>query len=430
MNFHLKTYPDALRQLFGASTPEETNEIFTEALKIVQKTFALSGYRKGNVPLEIIEKSNPPELMHTISEVFLQKGMKHIESEKIKLYGKPKFHPLSGLSKNKEFIFSLVYEVYPYVEKAPDISKESFSYEECEIDQAFLEYTLCRQIGLFEETSGEIKEGDLVKVKVLNPEYKEDKHEASFEADKLNILIGKKTGLSLDINFDDLSGYIAEFLGKIKAPLKVEISEILRPKAWSKVTEEEITEKTAFKSKKEYAEAMQKQMEHVAGQYNETQKAESLTRILSSQIKAEIPKSLWLHNLRDLSLKIAEQKVIQSEIAIADIHAHKDIISKFTSLPTDSAEGVAFVIWLDEIAEKENIPVQDHEFDAYCLHQAQHHRISIEEFKKNLRPEDKMSIKLELRREKAVSNLIEKAKFTVSSKISLSEVLKRKHHHS
>lgn len=427
MIFHLKSYPDALRQLFVSISPDETNKAFEQALLSIQKNFSLSGYRKGKVPLELIAQSNPPELSNLITNILTEQALTESKANEQGLYGQARFNAMSGLSRDKEFLFSLVFEIYPTLTKEPNFAKEEFSYEACEIDQAFMEETMARQIGLFDTTTGIIKSGDLVKVAILNEDYSGEKKEANFDTDKLALFIGKKTDEQLEIEFDDLTGYLPEFLGKTTSPLKVKIIEISRPKIWSKVSEADITERTPFKTKAEYLTATQEQFDSVAAQYNKSQKAQAITKTLESKIQIEMPKSLWLNNLRDLSVKIAEKEVIQAEIALKDLPKNEEIQKKFSSLPVDSVEGLAFVIWLDKFSQQEKLTLNSQELEVIYHRHAQHQRMNVADFKKRLSYDDKEHIYAEAIREQAMTLLIDRATFTITSTIPLSEVLKKNH---
>lgn len=424
MTFHLKTYPDSLRQLFVACTTEETNAAFDKALLQLQKSFSLAGYRKGKVPIEMIMHSNPPELMNLVSDILMRDSLTYIEEQKTPLYGQPRFNPMSGLSHNKEFLFSLVYEIYPSIIETPDFSKETFNYDACEMDSDFVEETMCRQIQLLETQTGTIKEFDLVKVEILNEDYIGTKPEASFDTTKLELLIGKKTGETTSIYFDDLSGYLPEFIGKVSNPLQVKIAEISRAKDWKKVTDQEIEEKTPFKTKEEYYEQSKIQFENLIIQFNNTKKAEVLAETIGAQLKAEIPKSLWLNNLRDLTTRIAEKEVIREDMALSDLTTNKEVLSKFAKIPLESIEGLAFIIWLEEIAKKDNITVEDQELEFHYYRYAQSKRLPMNDYKKHISKEEMISIKSDAIREKAITTLISTLSFKVSSKVPLSEALK------
>ncbi|MGL4394046.1 MAG: trigger factor [Brevinema sp.] len=424
MTFHLKSYPDGLRQLFVSVNAEETNKVFDQAVIQLQRNFAMPGYRKGKVPADIIVKTNPPELMTAVSDIFMNKGLDYLYEQKTSFYGKPRFNPMGGLSRNKDFAFSLVYEIYPVVTKKPNLSTE-IEFKSCELDTAFLEDTLSRQISLVETVSDKIKDTDLVQVSVLNEDYSGTQKEAAFDASKLEAIVGKKTGDVVEISFDDLSGYLPEFLGKVSSPVKVEIKEISRPKAWSKVTEEEVSERTPFKTKEEYYNTTKTQLEELATSYNNSQKATAATNVLGSQIEVEIPKSLWMNNLRDLSMKTAEQEIIRDDVALNSLKDRSDLLEKFKNMPLEAQYGVALVIWLDEFAQEEKIILDDQEFEYALYRYAQQQRMSIDQFKKQIGTQDKEAIKSEILREKAMLALLSKLSFKSTSSISIAEVLKK-----
>lgn len=424
MTFHLKTYPDALRQLFVSCSVEETNAAFDQALTLLQKTFSLAGYRKGKVPLDIISKTNPPELMKTVSDILTQKAFQYIEDQKTSLYGQPRFQPIAGLSRDKEFLFSLVYEVYPTLTNNVSVDSLKLSYEACEADKEFIEATMCRQINLLDSTSGTVKEYDLVKVEVLNKDYKGDKPEASFDTSRLELLIGKKTDETFKISFDELSGYLPEFVGKVSDPLEVKIVDILRAKSWDKVTDKEIEEATPFKTKEEYVTQSQVQFNGIVDQYNNSKKAEALAEHVGSQLEVELPKSLWLNNLRDLVVKTAEKEILKEEMSLAQLSSNKEVSEKFSKLPVDAVEGLAFILWLEKTSVDLKITLEDQELEYYYYRYAQSNNIPMNDFKKHISAEEKASIRSEAIREKTMGQLLEKLEFTVSKTIPLSVAIK------
>lgn len=425
MTFYLKSYPDALHQLFVSATAEDTNNAFTKAIEKIQKNFQLPGYRKGKVPAEIIIKHNPPELLSLVSEAFTENATEYLQKNGTRIYGRPRFTPLSGLDRDKEFIFSLVYETYPHISSYPDIDNEIFEYEECTVSKEFIEKTICKQAGLIQKTTGVILEDDLITVEIKNPEYTGDKKTAVFDVQKLSILAGHKTGDNIEIPFDQLSGYLPEFLGKLNDPLKADLKEISRVKEWDQVTDTEIGEKSPFKTKNEYFNAAKEQLENIAEQYNNTQKAESLSKKISEKVIINLPKSLWLSNLKELTIKLAEQEVIRKDIPLNSIQQDKEIQQKFQNLPIQAEQGLAFIFWLDEMIIKEKISLNDEELNYYFYRHAQNQNLSVEEFKKKLYSEDKKSIESEALREKTISYLLKKLKFQKSSSIELSEIWKK-----
>ncbi|MGL5721984.1 MAG: trigger factor family protein, partial [Brevinema sp.] len=131
MTSHLKTYPDALRQLFVRASVEEVNAIFHRAAEEIQKNYQMPGFRKGKVPIDMIEKQNLPELSQIAERIFTNDALSSIEDKGISLFGSPRFNPMSGLSRDREFTFAIVFEEAPSLKEAPDFSKTTFEYEEC-----------------------------------------------------------------------------------------------------------------------------------------------------------------------------------------------------------------------------------------------------------------------------------------------------------
>lgn len=426
MTTHLKSYPDGLCQLFVRAEISDVNAVFRRAATEMQKNYQMQGFRKGKVPVEIIEKQNPPELLSLTEHLFTSDAVSEIKSQGITLFGKPRFNPLSGLSRDKEFTFALVFEEYPAIKNPPDFSKTTFEYEECILDDKFIAEISCKQTGLMESVSSAAQDGDMVQVDVLNKDYTGTKPSASFDAAKMNLLVGKKIGDKISITFDDLGGYLPEFLGKVSNPLEVEIKEISRPKAWDKVTDEEISEKSPFKTKDACFTATKTQLENMVDQINSNHKTDALTKTIGKKLDISIPKSLWLNNLRDLTVKTAENDVIRAEISLDDLHTKKEIMTKFSHLPLEAKEGIAFVFWADYISKEENITIEGTELDYYIYRYAQQEKMSMADFQKRLRTEDRQNIEIEALREKTITHLLKTYTFKASSTVPFSEIWKKR----
>ncbi|MGL5254487.1 MAG: trigger factor [Brevinema sp.] len=425
MTSHLKTYPDALRQLFVRASVDEVNAVFHRAAEEIQKNYQMPGFRKGKVPIDMIEKQNLPELSQIAERIFTNDAMKVIEEKGIKLFGTPRFNPMSGLSRDREFTFAIVFEEAPTLKNAPDFSKTTFNYEECVLEDSFVQTIACKQAGLIETVSSSVEDGDIVQITILNKDYTGEKPEAAFDSSKLSQLIGKKAGDKVSLEFDDLGGYLPEFLGRATSPLQIEIKEVSRAKKWDKISDSDIEGKTPFKTKEEYFNATKSQLENMADQINNSRKTDALAKEIGSKVSLEVPKGLWLNNLRDLAVKTAENDIIRAEVNLSDLDQNKDVISKFSNLPIESRNGIAFVFWLDDVAQQENISLEGPELDYYLYRYAQQENMSMADFQKRLSAQDKHSIQLEAIREKAVAHVIKKFTFKATSTVSFAEVWKK-----
>lgn len=426
MTTHLKPYPDGLRQLFARASAEEVNTVFRSAAAEIQKNIQMPGFRKGKVPIEMIERQNSPELLAKAENLITAQALETIQSQGIVMFGNPRFNPMSGLSRDSEFTFALVFEEYPKITKVLDFSKTVFEFEECIIDDAFVSEMACKQAGLMDTAGGAAKDGDIVHVRILNKDYSGPKPEAAFDAAKLALLIGKKAGDKFTLSLNDLGGYLPEFLGRVSDPLEFEVNEVSRPKDWGKVKDEDISGKTPFKTKAEYLNATKLQIENMADQVNNSRKTEALTKAVGEKIAIEIPKSLWLNNVRDLALKMAENDVVRADVSLDALEKSKELSAKFSRLPLDAKEGIAFVFWLDEIAEKQKITIEGPELDYYLYRYAQQENMSMADFQKRLNTQDKQTIEREAVREKVITYLLQTYTFKASKTVPFAEVWKRR----
>ncbi|MBQ5945783.1 trigger factor family protein [bacterium] len=124
-------------------TPEDQSKVKQHVLLTFQKDMEKPGYRKGHVPLDIVEKNVDPQYFEmAVTEHIINHALQHIlaENSDIKFIGEP--YGYNQNKKDDETIVTIFLDVYPEVEiKKDDWKKEaikpiSTKVEEKEIDEA------------------------------------------------------------------------------------------------------------------------------------------------------------------------------------------------------------------------------------------------------------------------------------------------------
>ncbi|ALD15401.1 trigger factor [Buchnera aphidicola (Aphis glycines)] len=92
------------------------NAVFQEFYKINQNT-KLNGFRKGKVPIKIIEQKYGNSVYYDVFNKLMQKFFfEFLNKEKINIIGYPKYYIGQKKDKDTNFNYSVTYEVYPAVE--------------------------------------------------------------------------------------------------------------------------------------------------------------------------------------------------------------------------------------------------------------------------------------------------------------------------
>ncbi len=196
-NYEVKVVVDAKSQ-------EEMKE---GALKLAQKDFEFAGFRKGHVPLNIVEKNIKPEyLQMAMYEEAINKTLQKIvkENEKIQFIGQP--YDLQDKKEEKEWTITFKLDVYPEVEvkdkKWASIKMDTIDTAPTAEEKENALNNLRRQYADYQDTDT-IGEDTVAKLKF------EVKDKDGKELDKGSAFIGKE-------EFEEFELVKKEFIGQKK----------------------------------------------------------------------------------------------------------------------------------------------------------------------------------------------------------------------
>ncbi|QIQ41474.1 MAG: trigger factor [Buchnera aphidicola (Aphis urticata)] len=116
MKFFLEKTKDASHRV-TINIPKSIidHAVFQEFSKINQKT-KINGFRKGKVPIKIIEQKYGNNIYYDVFNQLMQKFFfEFLNKEKINIIGQPKYYISETEDKNDNFKYSVTYEVYPIV---------------------------------------------------------------------------------------------------------------------------------------------------------------------------------------------------------------------------------------------------------------------------------------------------------------------------
>lgn len=421
MDIYIRNYPDCLRQVYCHYNTQETGEEYNRALNLLQKNYQFAGYRKGKVPLEIIEKQNPPELEQMVVTNMVNRVLDEVVKQGMVLYSKPKFHPFSNLSRQNSFSFHVVFETAPHLLSELDVKGMSVPYEDYAVDDKMVQYSLTHRLAALEKVTGKIQEEDVVTLNVGNPEFKAADKELTLNAAKVKALIGKKAGDSVKLSFEDLGDTVMKVLGQLNEPLEATVTTVER-NSGKGITDETVQQTTPYKTLDEYKESVKKELQQLAGHYSTYNKRQALEKVIGEKVQIEFPKSIFAEAaLRNIGHFI-EESFSTNEVPLKELLTDKTVQEHYQEMPALSYEKIAFLITLDHIARKNNIQATPEQVQYVAGALAREKNMSLDEYKKSSSADEWRRIEKDAVREAAEVWLFDQVKFQVKGSKPLIEV--------
>ena len=157
---------NGLERRMTVSLPAADIEVqVVERLKKAQKTVVINGFRKGKVPLSVLQQRFGPSVRQEVLGELVNKSYgEALEKEDIRPAGQPTIEPLDEEQNGDKFSYTAVFEVFPQVELGDltriEVEKAESSVEDSDIDD-MLE-TLRKQNATFETVERAAADGDTV----------------------------------------------------------------------------------------------------------------------------------------------------------------------------------------------------------------------------------------------------------------------------
>jgi len=247
MEVNIKKLPDSKIELNIKISPEEFKQARRKALSQLSASVEVKGFRKGHVPLEIIEKEvSQEEILGRASEVAVREHyVKAILENNIEAISQPKIEILKQ-APGSAFEFKAETQVLPEV-ILPDYKAiaQKAKKQEIKIDQKEIEDTLSwlqQSRAKFSAVARKAKTGDFVEIEFSCPDIEngQTKKDAfilgqghlipGFEEELEHMESGQEKEFSLTFPKkhaqEELSGQQADFKVKMISVQKVELPEI------------------------------------------------------------------------------------------------------------------------------------------------------------------------------------------------------------
>ena len=417
-------------------TIEVAEDKVAEALKAAynkqKNKISIPGFRKGKVPMAMVEKMYGPEIFYEdAANIMMQEAYPAaIDESGVDIVSQPTVDVVQ-LEKGKPFIFTAEVAKRPEVKlgkyNGVTVTKIDTSVSDEEVAEA-LERERNNNARTVTVTDRPVAEGDTAVI-----DYEGFVDGVAFEGGKgenhpLEIgshsfidtfedqLVGKNTGDEVEVNVTFPKEYHAEDLAGKPAVFKVKINEI-KTKELPELNDEFASEVSEFDTLAEYKEDLRKHLEvEKENEAKRTKEDEAIKKIIDKSTM-EIPEAMIETQCENMVNEFA-QRIAQSGLSMEQYmqFSGMTIDGLKEQVRPEAETRIKSSLVLEQIAKEENIEVSEDEINAEVEKMAAQYGMEADKLKEYLGDAEKESIKRDLSVTKAVDLIMENVKERAKAK--------------
>lgn len=395
-----------------------------KAFKKIAKTANIKGFRKGKVPLKVLEQQYGPKAHYdTIGSLINNSLYKALIDNNIEAVAQPEVVQAGAIEKGESFSYEAEVDVRPDVVAKDytglELEKEKMIFDESVVDQQ-LEQMVQSKVQLVVAESDTARENDTVIIDFTGyidgeafengaaEDYQLELGSNSFIPGFEEQLVGMKRGEEKDVNVTFPEAYGAENLAGKEAVFKVVLKEI-KEKQIPELDDDfakEMEAESLDQLKEGIREgAMAQQQQQVDGQLQE-----NLMDALLEKNSFEVPDGMVTNQL--LYLKDSFSQRLKAQGMSLEMLGMND--ETFNKTYWDmAARQVKGELLLDSIAKQEEISVEDADLEKKFEEFARQSNTPTDQVKKYFENDQALSgLKGQLLREKVSAMLLDKAVIT------------------
>lgn len=408
-------------------------KVFQDGMNTVYKKnakyFNVPGFRKGKVPMNMVEKFYGSEIFYedTFNEIVPEIYENALKDEKIEAVSRPEID-ISQMEKGKDLIFTAVVQTKPEVKlgKYKGISLEKNTYEVTdETIEHELEHMADRNSRMVTVTDRAAKLEDTVVIdfcgSVDGKEFeggKAENHELKLGSNTFipgfeDQVVGMKTDEEKDINVKFPDEYFSKDLAGKDAVFKVKVHEI-KEKELPKIDDEFAKDVSEFDTLKELKADIKAKQEEQNAQRSKNELQEVAVKAVADLTEIDIPSGMIeteIDNMvQDMDNRLAYQG-IHLEQYLKMVGKSMEDYRKENEEP--AKESVKMRLVLEAVSKDAKIEVTDKEMEEKIKELATAYGRKEEELMKN--EELKKNIEASIKSEKSIDYIIDNAKVTENS---------------
>lgn len=408
-------------------------KVFQDGMNTVYKKnakyFNVPGFRKGKVPMNMVEKFYGSEIFYedTFNEIVPEIYENALKDEKIEAVSRPEID-ISQMEKGKDLIFTAVVQMKPEVKlgKYKGIALEKNTYEVTdETIEHELEHMADRNSRMVTVTDRAAKLEDTVVIdfcgSVDGKEFeggKAENHELKLGSNTFipgfeDQVVGMKTDEEKDINVKFPDEYFSKDLAGKDAVFKVKVHEI-KEKELPKIDDEFAKDVSEFDTLKELKADIKAKQEEQNAQRSKNELQEVAVKAVADLTEIDIPSGMIeteIDNMvQDMDNRLAYQG-IRLEQYLKMVGKSMEDYRKENEEP--AKESVKMRLVLEAVSKDAKIEVTDKEMEEKIKELATAYGRKEEELMKN--EELKKNIEASIKSEKSIDYIIDNAKVTEKS---------------
>lgn len=317
------TYDKKLKKDYLVVVPRQMVELrVNDYIAKIRGNFSLKGFRKGQVPAEVIKEKYGQSIMAEESDKIINDTIKKIvKDNNIKLALSPKID-IKTFEAGKDIELTATMEIYPQVPEI-ELSKIKVVKKEAEISASDIEEALNKLLKFYrkwnkQEASYKAVLGDSVNIDYVGKIDKKEFTGGAAKAHQLELgsknfidtfeeqLVGKKAGDEIVVKVKFPKEYHSEeFAGKA-AEFEVKINEVLSAEM-PEITDEFIKNTFGIKNKSKLEEVVKKQIEDNYQSLSRNFFKKELFDFLNKKYDFDLPAGLVEEQLTSLWAEVEQE---------------------------------------------------------------------------------------------------------------------------
>ncbi len=422
---------------------ENVEKEYKAVFQDVKKSAKIDGFRKGKVPLQIVEQKYRDYADRNVAGN-LAKSMvvEAIREKELQPISEPRYD-YSKISREEPFRFKATFEIYPTVELGK-YKQISASEKSCEVTDADVDReidTLSERYSTVEgKEDGTVENGDLVSFKMKRIDNVDESERESLEYKDYTVVVGKSqdkhaldnylVGMKKDDEKEAEVKYPKDYQVKDLAGQKVRY--LLRVNNINRIIPPERNDDFAQKAGFETYEIMKKKSketleEFAADRIKSDVRGEILKSIVENS-KFDVPSTMVLNEMYRVFQRMQERIGYNAEnIEQFARMLGMDPGDYKKKLKEDAEQSVKTSVCLSEISKVEEIKASDEDYRAFLEKIALRNNNSVEELEKLINDNNSRgSVESDIVIEKTLDFLYNNAKIKKLKSISLEELVKEK----
>ena len=382
----------------------------------------ISGFRKGKVPMAIIEKMYGPEIFYdeAANKVINETYPEAYDECELDIVSRPEID-VTQIEKGKDFIYTATVDLKPEVKlgtyKGIEVEKVDTTVSGLEVDEE-IDRVRRQNARKIDVTDRAAKDGDITNIDfegfVDGEAFEGGKGEnytlklgsKSFIPGFEDQIVGHEIGEEFDVNVTFPEDYHSEDLKGKAAVFKCKLNS-LQEEQLPELDDEYVSDISDVETVDEYKDSIRKQLEEKKEKQAKTKIENAAIEKLMETSEMDIPASM-IEGQQESMLNEFKQQLSMQGMSF-DMYSQYTGLNEETMLEQVKPEAEKRVksrLVLEAVSKAENIEVSDEDVDKKLEEMAAMYGIEVDKFKGYIGDKEKESIKKDIAVEKAADFIV------------------------